>query len=135
MTYIKSLRPIRCKRQRKNKPDAQVFFRPSNVHENFAMRSEKTPAARGWFSSWLSPPFTYMVAKSGRKHQCAKMGFTDLTEMVSCECIRLSMNSEGFPLHLFPLRSPNRTPISEKYYEKEKKPSPKLIGKGCQRMH
>ena len=52
-----------------------------------------------------------------------------------CEYIRLSRNSDGLTLHLFPLRSSNRTPISEKIFEKKKKPSPKLIGKGCQRMH
>ena len=52
-----------------------------------------------------------------------------------CEYIRLSRNSDGLTLHLFPLRTSNRTPISEKIFEKKKKPSPKLIGKGCQRMH
>ena len=84
-------------------------------------RSSEAPAAGWWFSSWLSPPFAYMVAKSEKKHQCAKIGFADLTGMVSCDCIRLSRNSEGLTLHLFPLGSPNRTPISQKYFwEKEK---------------
>lgn len=66
--------------------------------------------------SWLSPPFAYMVAKSERKHQCAKIGFADLTGKVSYEYIRLSRNREGLTLHLFTLRNPNRTPISEKYF-------------------
>ena len=83
----------------------------------------------------LSPPFAYMVAKSERKHQCAKIGFTDLTGTVSYEYIRLSRNSEGLPLHLFPLRSPNRTPITENIFEKKKKPSPKLIGKDVVSSH
>ena len=51
--------------------------------------------------------------------------------MVSCECIRLSRSSEGLTLHLFPLRSPNHTPIPKKIIEKAKSPLRNLIGKGC----
>ena len=75
-----------------------------------------------------------MVTKSGRNHQCAKIGFTDLTGMVSYKCIRLSRNSEGFTLHLFPLKSPNRRPISEKLFKKKEKALSEIDRKGLSTM-
>ena len=55
----------------------------------------------------------------------SKIRFADLMGMVSYECICLSKKREGFTLHLFPQRSPNRIPISGKSFEQKKKPSPK----------
>ena len=77
--------------------------------------TRKHPADAGCFLRFALHKRTEIREKQKKMPMC-KIGFTDLTGMVSCEYIRLSRNSEGLTLHLFPLRSPNRTPILEKYF-------------------